>query len=151
MPHSRRVLLIDDEAAIRIALQRFLTRRGWDVDVCASGTEGRDRIMVEAVEKGYDAVVCDLKMPGMTGIDLYRFLANERPEYINRLILATGDVASQEVAIFLDSVRCPVLEKPFALAQLADLLETIAPVASEAIRDDARPPNHHPSDPGTGE
>ncbi len=127
MPQSRRLLLIDDEAAIRLALQRFLTRRGWDVDLCGSGAEARDLIMAQSAEKSYDAVVCDLKMPGMTGIDLYHFLAENRPDYINRLILATGDVASQEVAEFLDTVKCPVLEKPFALAQLAEWLETIAP------------------------
>ncbi len=127
MPQSRRLLLIDDEAAIRLALQRFLTRRGWTVDLCGSGAEGRDLIMSQAIEDGYDAVVCDLKMPGMTGIDLYHFLAEHRPDYISRLILATGDVASQDVATFLDTVRCPVLEKPFALSQLADWLETIAP------------------------
>ncbi len=129
MPHNRRLLLIDDEAAIRLALQRFLTRRGWQVDLCGSGAEGRDLIMAEPLEPGYDAVLCDLKMPGMTGIDLYHYLHEHRPEYISRLILATGDVASQEVAAFLDTVRCPVLEKPFALAQLAEWLETIAPTA----------------------
>lgn len=144
MSESRRLLLIDDEAAIRLALQRFLTRRGWQVDLCGSGAEGRDRIMAEPLNPGYDAVLCDLKMPGMTGIDLYHFLHEHRPEYINRLILATGDVASQEVAAFLDTVRCPILEKPFALAQLAEWLETIAPAVP--VDSNRKPASHSPGD-----
>lgn len=124
---SRRLLLVDDEAAIRMALERFLTRRGWRVETCGSGLEARDLLMAEGDGAGFDAVVCDLKMPGMTGIELYKYLGEHRPRYISRLILATGDVASQEVATFLDGVHCPVLEKPFGLARLAQLLEEIAP------------------------
>ncbi len=129
LPIPRRLLLVDDEAAIRMALERFLTRRGWQVEACASGMEARDLLMADGEGTGFDAVVCDLKMPGMTGIELYRYLAEHRPRYISRLILATGDVASQDVATFLDEVHCPVLEKPFALARFSELLEEIAPAS----------------------
>ncbi len=118
------LLLIDDEAAIRMALERFLTRRGWRVETCASGIEGRDALMAADADSRYNAIVCDLKMPGMTGIELYRHLEANRPALIDKLIFATGDVASQDVALFLESVRCPVLEKPFSLASLAELLES---------------------------
>jgi signal transduction histidine kinase/FixJ family two-component response regulator len=118
------LLLIDDEPAIRMALERFLTRRGWTVESCASGIEGRDALMAPDAETRYNAIVCDLKMPGMTGIELYRHLEEHRPALINKLIFATGDVASQDVATFLESVHCPVLEKPFSLASLAGLLDS---------------------------
>ncbi len=118
------LLLIDDEAAIRMALERFLTRRGWSVETCASGIEGREALMAAGAETRYNAIVCDLKMPGMTGIELYRHLEAHRPALIDKLIFATGDVASQDVALFLESVTCPVLEKPFSLSSLAELLES---------------------------
>ncbi len=134
MSHIPCLLLVDDEAAIRLALQRFMTRRGWTVEVCATGTEACERLMEAEAERRYDAVVCDLKMPGMTGIELYRHLERHRPVFLDRLILATGDVASQEVARFLDTVRCPVLEKPFALTRLAELLDALRPHATTAER-----------------
>ncbi len=123
--HSPCLLLIDDEPAIRMALQRFLTRRGWLVETCATGLEARDRLMDADVANRYNAIVCDLKMPGMTGIALYQHLEIHQPELLDRWIFATGDVASQDVAGFLETVRCPVLEKPFSLASLADLLDTL--------------------------
>jgi hypothetical protein len=46
--------------------------------------------------------------------------------FINRLVLATGDVASHDVATFLETVQCPVLEKPFALAELAEVLGRVS-------------------------
>lgn len=123
MTNPPTMLLIDDEAAIRMALQRFLTRRGWVVDTCSTGLEARDRLMAPDAAARYDAIVCDLKMPGMTGIALYQHLEAHQPQLLDRWIFATGDVASEDVAGFLETVSCPVLEKPFSLASLADLLE----------------------------
>jgi PAS domain S-box-containing protein len=122
-PH---LLLIDDEAAIRLALERFLSRRGWTVETCPSATEGSTRLLAEGATQRFDAVICDLKMQGMSGIELYRLLEQEQPQLIDRLVLVTGDVASQDVARFLETVRCPVLEKPFALTGLAEVLARIS-------------------------
>jgi PAS domain S-box-containing protein len=130
--HPPCLLLIDDEAAIRMALQRFLTRRGWVVETCASGLEARDLLMEADAGARFDAIVCDLKMPGMTGIQLYQQLEIHQPEILDRWIFATGDVASQDVAGFLETVKCPVLEKPFSLASLADLLETLRARSADA-------------------
>jgi two-component system NtrC family sensor kinase len=153
---SPSLLLIDDEPAIRMALERYLTRRGWSVETCASGIEGREALMAAGAETRYNAIVCDLKMPGMTGIELYRHLEANRPALIDKLIFATGDVASQDVALFLESVTCPVLEKPFSLTSLAELLEsrrgsttppagTPAPSATAAASDPGAPaPTRHP-------
>jgi CheY-like chemotaxis protein len=71
-------------------------------------------------------------MPGMTGIQLYQQLEIHQPEILDRWIFATGDVASQDVAGFLETVKCPVLEKPFSLASLADLLETLRARSADA-------------------
>lgn len=122
-PH---LLLVDDEAAIRMALQRFLQRRGWTVELCVSGVEAGERLLRDGAEADIDAVLCDVKMPGMSGIELYRLLERERPSFLDRLVLATGDVASVDVAAFLADVRCPILEKPFALAVLADALAAVS-------------------------
>jgi len=77
------------------------------------------------VANRYDAIVCDLKMPGMTGIALYQHLEIHQPQLLDRWTFAACHVASQDVADVLETVRCPVLEKPFSLAILADLLDTL--------------------------
>ncbi len=122
-PH---LLLVDDEPAIRMALERFLTRRGWTVTLCTSGVEASALLLADGAASRIDAVLCDLKMPGMSGIALYQLLERERPEFLDRLVLATGDVASADVAAFLQDVRCPVLEKPFALSALLDVLAAVS-------------------------
>jgi PAS domain S-box-containing protein len=122
--HDRRphLLLVDDEPAIRMALERFLTRRGWTVTLCTSGVDASELLLADGAGARIDVVLCDLKMPGMNGIALYHLLERERPVFLGRLVFATGDVASADVATFLQGVRCPVLEKPFALTALLDVL-----------------------------
>nr|MCU0617511.1 response regulator [Gemmatimonadaceae bacterium] len=104
------MLLVDDEAAIRQALERFLTRRGVTVELCASALEALERLRTDGAWNRIDAIVSDVKMPGMSGLEFYRVLETERPEWIDRLVLVTGDVASPEVSHALGTVRCAVLE-----------------------------------------
>ena len=125
MESTPTVLLVDDEEAIRMAMQRWLTRRGWNVVTCANGQAALEKL--EAPEAGelYSAILCDLRMPGISGVHLHDWLRDNRPALHERLVLATGDVASGEIARFLASVTCPVLEKPFDFAQLTSILDNV--------------------------
>lgn len=124
------MLIIDDEAAIRTALARFFTRRGWSVDEAAEGKTGIDKLL--APESTYDAIISDLRMPGFSGIELHDRLEIERPDLLDRLIFSTGDGVSGEAASFVARTRCPVLLKPFELAMLA---ETIARMQAASSRE----------------
>lgn len=128
-PH---LLLVDDEPAIRLALQRYMQRRGWTVELCASGVDAYARLLCVGADSEIDAILCDVKMPGMSGIEFYRALETERPHFLTRLVLATGDVASADVAEFLSAVRCPILEKPFALSALGEALASVSVRATPA-------------------
>jgi CheY-like chemotaxis protein len=75
-----------------------------------------------APRAGYDLVVTDLRMPVMSGFEVHDWLAKHRPDLFERLVIATGDVASQPVREFLGRVSRPVLEKPFELSALAELM-----------------------------
>ena len=123
----RRALLVDDEPVIRQALRRFFQRQGWEVDEAEDGAGALDRLMGrERTERdGYAVIISDLRMPGVSGIDLYERLAAERPELLARLILSTGDSVSPEAADFLSRSSCPVLAKPFALAELRGIVTRI--------------------------
>lgn len=120
---ARQALVIDDEASIRLALRRFLTRDGWRVEEAEDG-----RIALNKLTEGpagrphYDLLICDLRMPGVSGTELYDWLRANRPELIPRLIVATGDAVSPDAADFVQRTACPVLQKPFELSELRALV-----------------------------
>lgn len=117
-----RVLIVDDEASIRSAMRRAFERRGWLVDEAADGGEAWLRIEVGGRAVDYDAVVTDLRMPGVSGMELYDKLRALYPELAARTIVITGDTTSPGVVEFLERLETPVLQKPFDLRRLIDLV-----------------------------
>jgi two-component system response regulator AtoC len=104
---SQRVLIVDDDESLRDSLALVLGAEGFDVAVAASGEEALDRLEACAP----DLVLCDLRMPGLTGLDLVPELARRRPEAT--LILMSA-YASDELA--LEAMRrgaYDYLAKPF--------------------------------------
>ena len=119
-PHSR-LFVIDDEPSIRAAIRRFLTRRGWDVEEAEDGRAALD-ILLHCDPNRYDVVMCDLRMPHVSGAEMHRELMRKRPDLVQRLVFSTGDVASADAASFLSESERPVIEKPFELARLEEML-----------------------------
>ena len=70
----------------------------------------------------YDVILCDLRMPHCSGVELHHELLEKRPDLIQRLVFSTGDIASAEAANFLARSGRPVVEKPFELARLEEIL-----------------------------
>jgi len=117
------ILLVDDEPDIRRSISKFLTRSGWSVDLADSGAEG-----LRLLETGqYQAVLCDLRMPGMSGHEFYRQLQTRGSPVIDRLVFMTGDVVSPEASRFLQEAGRPVLSKPFTLTDLMEILALVVP------------------------
>jgi CheY-like chemotaxis protein len=126
---ARHALVIDDEASIRLALRRFLARDGWRVDEAGDGTIALGKLTEgPGVPNHYDLLICDLRMPGVSGTELYDWLREHRPELLSRLIVATGDAVSQDAAEFVQRTACPVLQKPFELSELRALIQRITGV-----------------------
>jgi len=119
-PHSR-LYVIDDEPSIRAAIRRFLTRRGWEVDEAEDGRTALETLL-HCDQNRYDVVMCDLRMPHLSGAELHRELLRRRPDFVQRLVFSTGDVASADAANFLAESERPVIEKPFELARLEEML-----------------------------
>jgi CheY-like chemotaxis protein len=115
-----RVLIIDDEPSLRAALRRFFTRRGWQVDEAEDGSEGLSALL--AARSNYSAVISDLKMPGCSGVELHDHIAAVAPELLDRIVFSTGDVASHEAAAFVQRTRCTVVQKPFELRALEQIV-----------------------------
>src|SRR5207249_2888317 len=98
--------VVDDDAFVLSSLRRLLSE--YDV-VCAAN--GRDALRAIA-DQNFDAVLCDLMMPQMTGMDLHEALA-ERPELQPRIIFMTGGAFTPAARAFLDRVPNERLDKPF--------------------------------------
>jgi CheY-like chemotaxis protein len=129
-PHPR-LFVIDDEPSIRAAINRFLTRRGWEVEEAEDGRVALE-MLLQSQPNRYDVVMCDLRMPHLSGAELHRELLEKRPDLVERLIFSTGDVASSEAADFLAASHRPVIEKPFELARLEELLAQVRATTSSA-------------------
>ena len=113
----RKVLVIDDHTAMGTSLQLML-RGEHEVDAVTSAEAALERM--ESVV--YDVILCDVMMPGVTGMDLYRRVLEFNPRLAERFVFMTGGATSASVQRFLDSSRRRVLEKPFASDTLRAVL-----------------------------
>ena len=113
-----RLLLIDDEPLVLHVMQRMLR----SFDVCAM-TDGADA--VKRYQTGdFDLVLCDLMMPGFSGMDVHAAMTGLGPEHVARMVFVTGGAYTTEGAAFLATVTNPHLDKPFNSAQLRQLVES---------------------------
>jgi two-component system NtrC family sensor kinase len=112
------VLLVEDERALATAVGEALIDAGLKVDHAGDGEEALARVR----RNSYDVVICDLKMPRVDGISLYRAIAAATPALARRVIFVTGDVAGADAERFLEESGCRWLAKPF---RLADLLRNV--------------------------
>lgn len=125
VPGVPTLLVVDDEAPIRRALRRYFERRGWVVDEAEDGRDALAMLSNAEAATRFDVVLCDLKMPGMSGPELYERLSTIAPAILPRIIFVTGDATGEAAAAFLSQVSGPVLEKPFELATVGTMAEQL--------------------------
>jgi two-component system capsular synthesis sensor histidine kinase RcsC len=111
-PASRRLLVIDDEAVLRSLLSDMLEACGYQADVAADGPSGLARFR----EGRYEAVITDLLMPGMNGLQVATEIRMLDPEA--RIILLTGSAPALTYNRARESGVTTLLHKPIALADL---------------------------------
>jgi len=122
-PHrGATLLLVEDEQALAAAVIEFLSDAGFKVTHAGNGNEALEFTNL----KEFDLVVCDLKMPKMSGIDFYHAFKNKHDASLETLfVFVTGNLADTKTEKFLKETGCHWLAKPF---RLADLLRTIQEV-----------------------
>jgi two-component system response regulator MprA len=129
-----KILVVDDERAVRESLRRALELEGYDVQLAADGAEAIERLGADNGQP--DAVVLDILMPGIDGIEVCRYLrrmGNTTPV----LMLTARDGVGDRVA-GLDAGADDYLVKPFALeellARVRALLRRATPGPDEVLR-----------------
>ena len=112
------VLVVDDEASVRVALQRYLSSRGHEVETTASAKEALARMREDA----FDAVIVDMRMPDLSGEQLFQELKARDPACAERVIFTTGQLVDDSVRTFLASTGRPCVPKPFEFSAFDQLL-----------------------------
>ncbi|WP_437959058.1 ATP-binding protein [Sorangium sp. So ce119] len=117
----QRILIIDDEPLLTRAIAGTLEPRH-ETTATASARDALARI--RAGER-YDAILCDLMMPDMTGMDFYASLAELAPEQQRRVVFLTGGAFTERSKAFLQQVDARLLMKPFDAATLLSLVDEV--------------------------
>ncbi len=125
----RHALIVDDEPDVAASLSDILELMGIKSRIVPAWTSAAEAL------SGYtppDIVFSDLRMPGVSGIAIYRALLAERPELARRFVLVTGDLIGAKAEI--DQLPAPnrpqVLEKPFSTLDVRGVLSAVAEQAT---------------------
>jgi PAS domain S-box-containing protein len=106
---GRRFLVVDDEVELADIIRDIVMRSGSAADTAANLGEA----LKLAKANDYDFVITDMKMPGGSGIDLYKQLCALKPSYRRRVLFLTGDTSNPATIQFLEQEGLPYFSKPF--------------------------------------
>jgi PAS domain S-box-containing protein len=119
---SGRILVVDDEPGVRALLEKVLILIGYKVDTITDAKIAMDKLDAGAK---YDAILLDIRMPGMNGIELYAHILEKIPELKSKIIIVTGDVMGADIKDFLAKNNLPSLAKPFDIKLLKETINKI--------------------------
>lgn len=117
---GNRVLLVDDEVEFATVLGERLEARGLRVDVVHSGEDA----LRQAHAKHYEAIVLDLAMPGLDGIETLKRLLEHNPDL--QIILLTGQATVKKGIEAMKHGALDLMEKPAKLPELLDKIQEAA-------------------------
>jgi len=116
-----RILVIDDDRSFVSGLARILRRDGYTVDTADNGTAGLTQMQAHR----YDVLLCDLRMPGLNGPDLYTLVLHQYGYLSQRVIFLTGDTLSTDSTAFLETCAQPWLPKPCNAAAIRSAIQHV--------------------------
>jgi DNA-binding NtrC family response regulator len=116
---SRKILIIDDEEAIRDGCQQILTRKGYHVESAGEAVRGLEM----ALKDTYDLILLDIKMPKMSGLEILKKLKNEN-NISAKVIIVTGYGTIPLAVEAILQGACNFLTKPYSAAELRDAVSS---------------------------
>ncbi len=117
-----RILVIEDEPTIRRFYERFCDAQGYEPILAPTGD-----VALELLESGqyFDAILLDVRLPGVSGRGIWKAMELNRPELCSRVIIVTADIVSESTRELIEQSGRPCLEKPFSTQQLAEIIEAV--------------------------
>lgn len=115
---TKHILIVDDEPQIRNLLGKYLESERFTVDLAEDGHEAWRKL----ANVDYDCILLDLRMPGMSGPELYEMIKEISETLAFKVVFVTGDTVSGGMRDFIAATGNPVMAKPF---RMAELLRTI--------------------------
>jgi signal transduction histidine kinase len=118
---GKKILVIDDEEPILHMVREALTPQGYEVDVAVDGATALQRMS----EKQYDVALCDWKMPGLNGQQVYERTRALNPALSSRMIFITGDIINERTRKFLEQQNKVCLPKPFTITEFRAAIKKV--------------------------
>lgn len=122
MRPTRDILIVDDDPVVTRMLCRVLSNHS--VVVAHSGRDAIERLNGHE----FDLILCDLAMPGMTGMEFYEALRSISGTLADRVVFMTGGAFNAESHEFLSRLPNSWLEKPFDICELRELVKDRAEI-----------------------
>lgn len=113
-----RILVVDDDEGIRVTIEAALD----DCDVTT--VDSALKAVPLLASQHYDAIICDLMMPEMSGPELYESVPADSP-HRGRFLFISGGNAPKGLQSFVRLADLPMLKKPFSISSLRESLEAI--------------------------
>jgi two-component system NtrC family sensor kinase len=118
---GKKILMVDDEESIRNFVDELLTGEGCIVEVVDNGAEA-----MEKLAKGdFDAILCDIKMPGVSGKELFDFIKENKPKLVDKIVFITGDLLSEDTEKFMKETGSSFIEKPLQIDSLIEVVQNL--------------------------
>lgn len=117
-----RILVVDDEPAICKALKIALERAGYEAISAQSGDSALMLLGLQHV----DVLLLDLRIPDTRGDVVFELAAATHPQLRHQTLFMTGDI-SERAHKLIQSCKCPVIRKPFALRAMIAAVDALVP------------------------
>jgi signal transduction histidine kinase len=113
---DKTALIVDDEPNIAELVEEILGSVGFEVEVLTRGRDALERL----TEKYFDLVICDIRMPDLSGQEVYRTVRERRPDMADKFIMISGDIADPQARLFSNQHQIKLVAKPFGKKQLLE-------------------------------
>jgi CheY-like chemotaxis protein len=117
-----RLLIVDDEVLVARAVRRVFDKE-FRVEIALDGQSALEKLR----QTDFDVVLCDVMMPGISGLDVYRQVRSENELLARRFVFATGGLFSQELSDSVKRLSNMIVEKPFDPAELRRVILAAVP------------------------
>jgi PAS domain S-box-containing protein len=116
-----RILVVDDELVVQQFLTEVLSGEGYEVESADNGDDALEKLGSE----DYDVILVDVKLPGMSGIEIYKHLQRMAKPLARRVVFITGDVMGEDTMAFLTRAKARYITKPFDTERLRKEIQSM--------------------------